>query len=129
MLPQASTRCCCRNLTDPNQHSGFPLAITNVGASLWPHQCTSQLPGSHEQVLDHPKFLADGKVNPPALMSNYVLVFIQDTMMFKAAGEHVEPVRTVMEVLQHHSVLINMSNAYGDIWTALSRSHPSGIES
>ena len=73
MLPLASTRYCCRSLTDQRRLSGrlfffffsfgrerYSLHKCNDGfqdafwalpvqsASLWAHQCTSHLPGCHE---------------------------------------------------------------------------------
>ena len=62
------------------------------------------------RAFDHPKVLANGKVNPLSALSNYVLVFIDDILIFsKSAEEHVEHVKTVMEVLRQHSILIKLS--------------------
>ncbi len=44
--------------------------------------------------FEHPKFLADGKVNPLAAISDFVLVFIDDILIFsKTAEEHIEHVQ------------------------------------
>ena len=60
------------------------------------------------RIFDHRKLLAN--VNPLSAFSDYVLVFIDDILIFsKSAEEHVELVKTVMEVLQQHSILIQMS--------------------
>ena len=62
------------------------------------------------RVFEHPKFLADGKVNPLAAISDLVLVFIDDILIFsKTAEENVEHVKIVMDVLRQISILINMS--------------------
>ncbi len=62
------------------------------------------------RVLEHPKFLAYGKVNPLAAISDFVLVFIDDILIFsKTAEEHVEHVKIVMDVLRQNSILIKMS--------------------
>lgn len=67
------------------------------------------------RVFDHPKFLANGKVNPVSALSDYVLVFIDGILIFsKSAEEHVQHVKTVMEVLRQHSILNqNVKNVYG----------------
>jgi len=54
--------------------------------------------------------LADGKVNPLATLSDFVVVFIDRMLIFsKTAGEHVEHVKFVMDILRQNSVLIKMS--------------------
>ena len=39
------------------------------------------------RVFEHPKFLADGKVNPLAASSDFVLVFIDDILTFSKSAE------------------------------------------
>ena len=34
------------------------------------------------RVFEHPKFLADGSINPLSAMSDFVLVFIDDILIF-----------------------------------------------
>jgi len=54
--------------------------------------------------------LADGKVNPLAAISDFVLVFIDDMLIFsKTAAEHVEHVKSIMDALRQNSIPINMS--------------------
>ena len=54
--------------------------------------------------------MADGKVNPLAAISDFVLVFIDDILIFsKTAEEHVEHDKIVMDVLRQNSILIKMS--------------------
>ena len=108
MLPLASIKYCCRSLTGPGLPLGllFPFGLTNAPATF---QAVMNI------VFDHPKFLANGKVNPLSALSDYVLVFIDDILIFsKSAEQHVEHVKTVMEVLRQRSILIKMSKCTWD---------------
>ena len=78
----------------------LPFGLTNAPATFQ---------AVMNRVFDHPKFLANGKVNPLSALSDYVLVFIDDILIFsKSAEEHVEHVKTVMEVLRLHSFYQNV---------------------
>ena len=112
MLPLASIKYCCRPKTAfriPFGHYQFrvlPFNLTNAPATFQ---------AVMNRVFDHPKFLANGKVNPLSALSDYVLVFIDDILISsKSAEEHVEHVKTVMEVLRQHSTLIKCLNVHGD---------------
>ncbi len=79
----------------------LPFGLTNAPATLQ---------SVMNRIFEHPKFLADGKVNPLAAISDFVLVFIDDILIFsKTAEEHIEHVRIVMDILRQHSILIKMS--------------------
>ena len=61
-------------------------------------------------VFEHPKFLADGKVNPLAATADFAQVFIDDILAFsKIAEEHVGHVNIVIDALHQDSLLIRMS--------------------
>ncbi len=79
----------------------LPFGLTNAPATFQ---------AVMNRVFEHPKFLANGKVNPLAAISDFVLVFIDDILIFsKTAEEHVEHVKIVMDVLRQNSILIKMS--------------------
>ena len=79
----------------------LPFGLTNAPATFQ---------AVMNQVFEQPKYLADGSINPLSAMSDFVLVFIDDILIFsKSAEEHVEHVKTVMSVLRRQSILIKMS--------------------
>ena len=55
------------------------------------------------RVFEHPKFLADGSINPLSAVSDFVLVFIDDIPIFsKSAEEHIEHVKTSYIAVHTH---------------------------
>ncbi len=79
----------------------LPFGLTNAPATFQ---------AVMNRVFEHPKFLANGKVNPLAAISDFVLVFIDDILIFtKTAEEHVEHVKIFMDVLRQNSILIKVS--------------------
>ena len=79
----------------------LPFGLTNAAATFQ---------AVMDRVFEHPKFLADGSINPLSAMSEFVLVFIYDITDFsKFAEEHIEHVKTVMSVIRQQSILIKMS--------------------
>ncbi len=63
----------------------LPFGLTNAPATFQ---------AVVNRVFEHPKFLADGKVNLLAATPDFVLVFIDDILIFsKTAEEHVEHVK------------------------------------
>ncbi len=83
----------------------LPFGLTNAPATFQ---------SVMNRVFEHPKFLVDGKVNPLTAISDFVLVFIDDILIFsKTAQEHIEHVRIVMDVLRQNSILIKCLNAHG----------------
>ena len=112
MLPLSSARYCCRSLSDrpktafktPFGHYQFrvlPFGLANAPATFQ---------AVMNRVFEHPKFLADGSINPLSAMSDFVLVFTDDILICcKSAEELIKHVKTVMSVLRQQSILIKMS--------------------
>ena len=88
-------------------NSFWPLPIQ--GTALWTYQGPATFQAVMNRVFEHPKFLADGEVKPQAAISDFVLVFMDDILIFsKTADEHVEHVKLVMDALRQKSILIKI---------------------
>ena len=79
----------------------LPFGLTNAPATFQ---------AVMNKIFDHPKFLANGEINPLAALADYVLVFTDDILTFsKTAEEHAEHVKSVLTVLRQQSILIKES--------------------
>ncbi len=88
----------------PFEHYQFwvlPFGLTNAPATFQ---------AAMNKVFAPNKYDVDGSVNPLSELSDYVLMFIDDILIFsKSAEEHLEHVRKVMQVLREHKILIKAS--------------------
>ena len=82
------------------------------------------------KVFNPNKYEADGTINPLAALSDFVLVFIDDILIFnKPAGEHLKHVRKVMQVLREHKILIKASKCtWGQEEVPCVKVHPRKIQ-
>lgn len=85
------------------------MGTSSSGAAFWNDQCTCYIPFGHEQVkLTH--FTDDGKLHAGPRLSDFVLVFADDTPVFsKSATEHEQHLRTVSELLRKENLQIKAS--------------------
>ena len=62
------------------------------------------------KVFSPPTFNADGSLNNEADLADFVLVFIDDILIFsKTAADHIRHIRAVLSVLRREQLLIKMS--------------------
>jgi len=79
----------------------LPFGLTNAPATFQ---------AVMNKIFDHPKLLANGEINPLSALSDYVLVFIDDILIFsKTAEEHAQHVKSVLTVLRQQRILIKES--------------------
>ncbi len=79
----------------------LPFGLTNAPATFQ---------AAMNKVFNPNKYEADGTINPLSELSDFVLVFIDDILIFsKSAEEHLKHVRKVMQVLREHTILIKAS--------------------
>ncbi len=65
-------------------------------------------------LFDPPKFNADGSFNPRHRLSEFALVFIDDTLVFsQTAADHKQNIEVVLPELRKHNILINHLNVFG----------------
>ena len=83
------------------QFKVLPFGLTNAPATFQ---------AAMNKVFAPNKYDAYGNIDPLAELSDFVVVFIDDILIFsKSAEEHLEHVRRVMQVLRDNKILIKAS--------------------
>lgn len=91
--------------TTPFDHYQFrvlPFGLTNAPATFQ---------AVMNRLFNQPKYNANGTENPMHILSEFVLVLVDDILIFsKSAEEHKKHVDIVLQLLREHSILIKPSN-------------------
>ena len=80
----------------------LPFGLTNAPATFQ---------AVMNRLLSQNKYNADGTENPMHILSEFVLVFIDDILIFsKTAEEHKKHIDIVLQLLKEHKILTAVTN-------------------
>ena len=100
----SSSAAAIRQAQDCLQGTLWPLSVQSAASWLYP----AAFQAVKEKVVDQGKFLADGRINPLAAMSDFELAVIDDILIVsESPEEHIKHVQTVMSVLRQRRMLIH----------------------